>query len=309
MEPALESGADAIIFDLEDALPVGMREHGRVTTARSIDQLSDGAAQCFVRINAWGSGQVLADLDAVVRPGLTGITLGKLDEVAQMAAVDLLLTDYEVRRGLIVGTIQIIFIPETARAVRNTYDICSVSARVRHVSGVTHSMPGGDFYRDLGLRWTPDGRELAYTGGKIMLDARAAGVSSLLCGPVADVANLAHLREVEERGLILGATGGIAIHPTHVPIINETFTPRAEEISAAANLLNGMAAADLDGDGAVQNAGLMVDLAHARYAADIVERGRRAGIGAALDPAVHDFLTTLGMAPVRPAGGVHGEPA
>lgn len=279
---AVGCGADGVILDLEDAVTADGKEAARREVATALAGWGrDGGARSvlrLVRVNGWGTGHLLPDLDAVVGPGLDGICLPKVDGAADVEALDRVLGEVEAARGLAPGRLEIFPVAETAAGMRDVAAICAASPRVRRISGVSHSVPGGDFYRALGARWDPSGVEALHTGALTVLAGRAAGLGNILCGPSSSVDDLAHLRAVLERGRTLGADGALCIHPSHVAVAHEVFTPGKEEVAEALDVLAAVAEAAGRGDAAVVVDGRMVDLAHQRSSEDVVRRARQAGL-------------------------------
>lgn len=279
---ALGCGADGVILDLEDAVAVAGKEGARHEVAAALSGWGRVGGERpvlrLVRVNGWGTGHLLADLDAVVGPGLDGICLPKVDGAADVGALARVLDELEAARGLPPGRLEIFPVAETARGMLDVTAICSASPRVRRISGVSHSVPGGDFYRALGARWDPSGVEALHTGAMTVLAGRAAGLGNILCGPSSAVDDVAHLRAVLERGRTLGADGALCIHPSHVAVAHEVFTPGKEEVAEALALLAAVAEADHRGDGAVVVDGRMVDRAHQRSSEELVRRARQFGL-------------------------------
>ncbi len=279
---AVACGADGVILDLEDAVADDGKEGARREVATALAgwarDVGERPVLRLVRVNGWGTGHLLADLEAVVGPGLDGICLPKVDGAVDVQALARVLDELEVARGLPPGWLEIFPVAETAAGMRDIAAVCSASPRVRRISGVSHSVPGGDFYRALGAQWDPSGVEALHTGAMTVLAGRAAGLGNILCGPSSSVDDLAHLRAVLARGRTLGADGALCIHPSHVAVAHEVFTPSKEEVAEALAVLAALDEAGRHGDAAVVVDGRMVDLAHRRSSEDVVRRAQQAGL-------------------------------
>src|SRR5579871_4612438 len=92
--------ADALIFDLEDSVPVDGKQAAREAVVTVLDEFVDAPFGKFVRVNAWRTGHLLADVSAIVRPGLTGIMLPKTEEPSDVTALDRLIGELELERSL-----------------------------------------------------------------------------------------------------------------------------------------------------------------------------------------------------------------
>jgi citrate lyase subunit beta/citryl-CoA lyase len=118
-----------------------------------------------------------------------------------------------------------------------------------------------DIARAVGYEWTPEGLETLYLRSRVLLACREAGIHPLT-GLWEDLANLDGLRDFARRGRQLGFRGMIAIHPSHVPVINDTFSPSAEDRAFYQGLVEAYEAAERTGEGAVRYRGLHIDRAH-----------------------------------------------
>lgn len=266
--------ADGFIFDLEDAVPVDEKEGARTTLAAAIEELDAPDAAVTVRVNAPDTGFFEADLDAIVTDAVDALVLPKLETAEDVRRVDHLLTYLERLRG-VDEPIEIVALPETARGFRNAYDLCAASDRVGALLAGTSK--GADVERALGFEWTPEGDEKRYMLSKLAMDGRAGGVSQLLAGPWLDVEDRDGLRAEAQMCKQLGYTGYQVVHPSHVEPVNEIFSPDPEAVERCREILEAVDAADAEGRGAVRYEGEMIDLAHVRYARDVIERAEAFG--------------------------------
>ena len=115
VEKALTLDADAVILDLEDAVAIAEKPSTRGAIVAALRQPRRGAL--FVRVNASDTEFCYGDLTAVVRPGLDGIILPKVEDAAGLATVEWLLTQLEREHGLAAQAIDLIPIIETARGL------------------------------------------------------------------------------------------------------------------------------------------------------------------------------------------------
>jgi citrate lyase subunit beta/citryl-CoA lyase len=278
VDKALAHQPDAILFDLEDSVPASGKEQARRNVRESCAALADNRVAVFVRVNAWGTGALIADVDALVGKGLDGIVLPKVERLHDIQALELVLDDLERQRGLRIGGIEIVPTLETALGVERAYPLLAASGRVHRVPGVGDWSPGGDFDASLGYVRTYEGVDTQFFSSKILLAARAAGLPNPLGGLVAvDVNDLDYVRSVMTRAKAIGATGAMVIHPSHVAIANEVHTPSTEDVTEALELLHVLDEAFREGSAAVRHRGGMIDIAHGRGAARIVDAAQSAG--------------------------------
>lgn len=284
---ATEYGADAIIVDLEDAVPLAAKGEARLVARDLLAEMAGVPARVFVRLNGWATGLLLLDAEAVAAPALAGVFLAKARDAADVAALDRVLFSLEATRELPSGGIEIVPLPETAQGMREVHAMCLASGRVRRTGVVDGAAPGSDRLRSLGASWSPEGLETLYASSRTVLDARAAGVDEILCGPCLDLTNADLLLSTAMRAKALGATASMAIHPRQVEVINRVFTPTAGEIAQAVEVIEAFRAsvARSPAVGVAVHRGRMIDYAHVRDALRLLSRaGRSAADVPALGP-------------------------
>ncbi len=279
MEKALSYGADALIFDLEDAVPGLDKAPARVQVRQALDRLHDRGPLLTVRINALDTALAGDDLEAVVCPGLSAIVAPKVETPHDVAVLDTLLTHYERRASMPIGQVEIFPTLETAKGIYHAYQIATSSSRVPTLCGTAGK--GGDTARSLGYVWSKTGSETLYIRSKVLLEARAAGVAYPLMTSWFEIADLEGLHADALLNRQLGYSGQVVIHPAHVPVVNEVFTPTAEAITYYRGLLATMEEAERQGTAAVTYQGAMVDIAMVKTAQQVLALARALG---ALDP-------------------------
>lgn len=231
---AEQHGADAVVIDMEEPR-TPYSEEDRDRTRHSLREffagsIAGGGPRWFVRVQAPESGQTLKDLRAVCGPALAGVLLPKVRGPQDVYRLEGLLNCIEVEAGLPLGYIGIYPILETAEALRTAYDIAIASTRVQYMGGAISRF--GDIYQALGFHVTAGGSETLFLRSKVLLDARAAGVrypvSGMWCG---DTDDLDGLRDWAAELRNLGYYGMLLSEPSHVPVVNEVFTPTADQVN------------------------------------------------------------------------------
>ncbi|MHA4815841.1 HpcH/HpaI aldolase/citrate lyase family protein [Streptomyces aculeolatus] len=159
---------------------------------------------------------------------------------------------------------------ETAQALRDAYACATAADRVAYLGAITGA--GGDVERAVGYRWSPQGTETHALRARVLLDVRAAGAPHPVAGLWTRIGDTDGLRAFAEQNRALGYTGMVAIHPSHVPVINEVFTPSPEELARAERLIAAIEQAQARGAGAVAFEGEMVDEARAATARSLLSR-------------------------------------
>lgn len=262
---AVAAGADAIVLDLEDSVPADRKAAARDTVAATIAGLRAGGCRAgiLVRPNGLATGQTGADLEAVVVPGLTGVFAPKVETSLDVVRWETLLEWFERRNA--AGALAMVVPVETVPAIQHCREIAGGSRRVAAMVGPTAEH--ADIARAVGFQWSPEGEETLYLRSRVLLACRAAGAHPLT-GLWERLDDLDGLRRFAERGRQLGFRGQVVIHPSHVPVVNQAFTPSPAEIEFYQGLVAAFEAATARGDGAVRYRGVHIDQAHADTARD-----------------------------------------
>lgn len=275
MEKALKYGADALIFDLEDAVPDTDKAAARNLVRDALEQFHTGGPTLTVRINALETGIAGDDLEAVVCPALAAVVAPKVETPQDIAALDTLLTQYEHQAGMTPGHIEIFPTLETAKGIYHAYHIATCSPRVPTLVGTAGK--GGDTARSLGYLWSKGATETLFIRSKVLLEARAAACPYPLIASWFDIKDIEGLRADARLNRQIGFSGQVVIHPSHVPIVNETFTPSAEEIAYYQGVVTAMQKAARQGTAAVTYDGGMVDIAMLKTAQQVIAFARQIG--------------------------------
>lgn len=268
---ALAAGADAIVIDLEDSVPAAEKVPARKQAAETIRSLREASATVglFVRVNPHQTGLTGADLEETVTPGLTGVFAPKVDSERDLIKYDALIDHFERRNG--VGGLQYIVPVETVAGIQNCREIATGSPRVGAMVGP--SAEHADIARAVGYIWSPGGLETLYLRSRILLACREANIHPLTA-LWEDLDNLDGLRDFADQGRHLGFRGMIAIHPSHVPVINQAFSPSDADIKFYEGLIAAYEAAAAGGEGALRYQGLHIDKAHYDKAVDWLTQAR-----------------------------------
>lgn len=270
-------GADALILDLEDAVALPDKAKARATVRKALEELGKAGQTLFVRVNDFETGLTWADLDAVVCEHLYAVMLPKVTGPEDVKRTDTILEFLERKHGLEVGTVLIDPVLETAQGMRQGYEVAIASPRVVHLGGLTGK--DGDIARAIGFQWTPEGHEAFFYIAKVLLDARAANVPYPIGGRGWwDIQDLEGLRAEAIRTRNFGYTGMLLIHPSHVPIVNEVFTPSAAEIAHWKELIAAVEQCEREGRSVVTFNGMMVDTAHVKVARELLKWAAELGV-------------------------------
>ena len=276
MRKAPRYGADALIFDLEDSVPAAHKPEARKMVRRVIEELGAKGVPIFVRVSSLDTGETGADLEAVVCKELYGIFLPKVLGPNDVVAVDALLGFFEKRQGVPVGHTLINPLLETAEAHWLAHEVAKASPRVAHMGGGTAK--DADAARALGYEWTPEGMETYPLRAMMLMAVRAAGVPYPVSGLWVDINDNEGLRAYAVQTRRLGYQGLMAIYPQQIPIINEVFSPRPEDIAHWKKVVDVMTKAEAAGTTAVSLDGKMIDTAHIKHAQEHLAYARKLGL-------------------------------
>jgi citrate lyase subunit beta/citryl-CoA lyase len=230
MSKAFESGADAVIFDLEDSVPLAGKVEARVLVAQAIGRAAaaGGGPLVTVRVNAVATGMLGHDLHAIVRPGLDAVFLPKAEYVEEIEKTAALLDQLEDEQKIDRGTIEIIPMFESALGVYRCFDLLSASARV--TTSCIGSAQDGDLQTDLGCAWSIEGPELLYARSKVLLDTRAAGKAYPLDGVFSDLSDEEGFFRDSRLSARLGFVGRTVIHPKQIEPARRAYAVPREDV-------------------------------------------------------------------------------
>ncbi|HEY7066831.1 MAG TPA: CoA ester lyase [Chloroflexota bacterium] len=254
---------DVFMLDLEDGVPPQEKAEGQKLTGESLGRPRVGRTLRYVRINALASPWFDDDVKAVVRPGLDGLVLPKVDTVEELQEIDRRVLAREGASGVSVGSVRYIVAIETPRGLLNAPAIAAGSSRVAALM-----FGAEDYGRELGLPVKREGEaaELIYARS-MLVNAAAAGHVQALDGVWPDIQDAAGLERDCLQSRRLGFTGKSLIHPGQIDAINRAFSPTPEEITYSKAVVAAFDAAQAKGEGSIAFGGQLIDR-------PIVERAR-----------------------------------
>ena len=264
-------GADAVIFDLEDAVSPAEKDAARILV-RNTMRYMELSCEKIVRINSVDTDYWRSDIDAMLpeRPDL--ILLPKAATPADILAVSEYMAEVEQSLGLECGSVGIIALIETALGVENAFLIATAADRVKGLF-----LGAEDLTADLQCKRTKEGREIEYARTRLVVAARAAGVD-VYDTPFTDVNDDEGIVTDAELAKALGFTGKASISPRHVDVINSVFSPTVEEIDYAYEVVDAIARAKAEGKGAISLRGKMIDAPIVARAERTIAMARALGI-------------------------------
>ena len=253
IDGAHRRGADAIIVDLEDSVPIAERPAARRDLIATAENVARSGADVIVRINRpWR--QAMLDLEAAISPRVKALAVTKVDSADHIRLVSEVVSELEAERGIPIGATKFTAMIETADAWFRMPEIAKADPRI-----VALTLGGEDFALSVGMLPTAEG--LLMPKQQLAIAARAAGILPLgFIGTVADYKDLDAFRETIRRSRRLGFRGASVIHPAQVPVLNEEFAPSADEVASARKIVAAYEEAVAAGRGSISVDGKMVDV-------------------------------------------------
>lgn len=278
---ALAGPADAISFDLEDAVQEGRKAEARETLRAFLRQSSPRPAGkvVIVRVNGLTTPHFDADVAAVAGPVVDMINLPKPESAADVRAAAASLARHERERG-IDRPIGILANIESPRGLRLAAEIASAHPRV-----VGLQLGLGDLFEPFGID-RADAQAVHAMQLAVRLAAAEAGLwaCDTVYGTVSDPDGYTREATAARR---LGYLGKSCIHPSQVPLANAVFRPTDAEIESARRVVEAARGAASRGVGAFLVDGRMIDIPFIKRAESILAAARRLGLLGASDRARH----------------------
>jgi citrate lyase subunit beta/citryl-CoA lyase len=270
-EKAVAAGSDAVILDLEDSVPQDMKAETRHMVAETIRNLARNHPDVgvYVRLNALETGMMGDDLEVVAIEGCDGFLPPKTYGARDVVQADALVTHFERRNGVAQGTLEFILSLETAQA----YAECEamIGAAPRCATLFAGTARDADVSRSVGFEFTPEGLETLYLRSRALLAVRAAGKDFPIVGLWQDLKDIDGAWAFARQNRRIGFRGMVAIHPSHIPIANEIFSPSAADVTFYQGMIDAFEIAVSRGLAAIDYEGMHIDYAHVKTAKSVLE--------------------------------------
>ena len=246
-------GADAVIFDLEDAVSPTEKDAARILVRNTMRYMDFRGCEIIVRINSIDTPYWKKDVDEILpyKPAL--ILLPKTGTAADALEADAYISQVEEKLGFEKNTVGLMPLIETALGVENAFAIASSTKRVKALF-----LGAEDLTADLQCKRTKESREIEYARTRLVVAARAAGVD-VYDTPFTDVNDDEGIVKDATYAKALGFTGKASISPRHVEVINAVFSPTQKDVDYAYEVMEAIAFAKEQGRGAIALHGKMID--------------------------------------------------
>lgn len=246
-------GADAVIFDLEDAVAPTEKDAARILVRNAMRAMPDLGVEVVVRVNPLATDYFIKDIQTMVPLHPALIMPTKVASAEDVAHISAAVAAAEQANGMPEGSIGLLPLLETAQGIENAYAIAGSDPRVKGLL-----LGAEDLSSDLQAIRSKQGAEILYARGRIVMAARAAGVE-VYDTPFTDVNDAEGMAEDARLARALGFSGKAVISPRHVEAVNAAFTPTQDEIIYAREVMLAIAEAQQQGRGAISLRGKMVD--------------------------------------------------
>ncbi len=272
IEKAAELDVDVVVMDLEDGVAIAKKEEARRTIVDALKRLHFGRSERWVRINVPTEDFFREDLELTAPGKPDAYVIPKVSSPEDVRRVERVLEAVEAQVGDPAWSPRLVALIETAKGVVHAPPIAESSERL-----VALMFGAEDLAGDVGAERTPEGAEVAYARGAVVVAAKAAGIDAIdtLCTDLTSLEVLVHDAAAGRR---MGYDGKMCIHPKHVETIHRAFDPRPEQIAHAARLLEAFHAHEARGAGVFDFEGKMVDMPMVRAAEKVLARARAANL-------------------------------
>ena len=255
LEKARTLAADALIFDLEDAVAPDAKEAARANVVAAARSKVYGKREIAIRCNGLATPWGKADAAAIATSGADAILVPKVESAADVAQVVALLDAAGAPASMAVWVMM-----ETPKGILRAEEIAGSHPRL-----ALFVMGTNDLVKDMRARHTPMRLPMVAALGIGMLAARAYGLT-ILDGVYNDIQDSEGFRAVCRQGLEMGFDGKTLIHPSQVEPCNEVFAPSSAELESAAKIVTAFRAAEAEGKGVVTVDGRMIENLHVEQA-------------------------------------------
>lgn len=265
VDKAHTRGADCIQLDLEDSVPASEKDDARTRVEGAARRVRRGGADVVVRINRPLS-MAVRDIEASVGEDVDALALTKIESASHVRLLDELVGELELHRGLKPGHTRFIAIVETPRAWFEMPAIAASSDRI-----VAMTLGAEDFATEAGIETSEEA--LLLPRQQMVFAARSAGRMPLgFLGSISSFADTDAFRAMVRRSRQFGFMGASCVHPLQVAILNEEYSPSAEEVQRARRVVGEAASAVAAGRGSFALDGRMIDEPILRRARQLLER-------------------------------------
>ena len=256
-------GCDSIMLDLEDAVAENQKDAARFSLYHALKTIDYGDTEVIVRINGLDTPHWQEDIRVCVAGGADGIRIAKCE-----SAQDVKTVEAAVEFGVEKGRTLLMAALESPKGILNAYEICSASERMFGVA-----ISGGDFRKCMQTTPQPDGVDMLFARGQMLLAARAAGIQCF---------DTVFTNLDDQAGVLqnkaMGFDGKSLINPKQIRFVHQVFAPTEKEIIQAEKIVRAYREQSAAGVGVFTVDGKMIDIAFIPGAERTLRLARACGL-------------------------------
>lgn len=271
IEKATTLGVDCVCMDMEDGVAITRKKEARAVIAQAMKELDFGESERCIRINSLGSGLESYDLAAALATDPDTIVVPKIETAEQVKWVSDHIEAYELSSDNILGSVRLLVGVETAKGILNLKEVAEADRRLEAII-----FGAEDYAASIGARRTKEATEVLYAR-QAVVTACAANDLQAIDMVYIDFRDSEGLRLEAEQAAGFGFSGKQVIHPDQVAVVQEAFTPSAEQIDYAKKIVETFESSQREGRGAYSLDGKMIDMPLLKNAQKVLDRAQAAG--------------------------------
>ena len=248
-------GCDSIMLDLEDAVAENQKDAARFSLYHALRSIDYGDTEVIVRINGLDTTHWQEDVRVCVAGGADGIRIAKCESAEDVRTVEKAVEAAEEEFGVEKGRTLLMAALESPKGILNAYEICTASERMFGVA-----ISGGDFRKSMQTTPQPDGIDMLYARGHMILAARAAGIQCFDT-VFTDLNDDEGFRREVLQNKAMGFDGKSLINPRQIRFVHEVYTPTEKEVVYAEKVVRSIRENTEKGLGVFTVDGKMIDIA------------------------------------------------
>lgn len=264
--------ADALMFDLEDAVAVREKDAARRLVYHTLQHPLYRDIETIVRVNALDSQWGIDDLEAVVRAGVDIVRLPKTDTAEDVIAMEKEIARIERDCGRQPGSTGMLAAIESAKGILQAPAIAQATPRLIGIA-----LGAEDYVRDIRTERSADGIELLFARCTILQAARAAGIQAFDT-VYSDANNEAGFLQEAEHIKQLGFDGKSLVNPRQITLLHNLYAPTQKDVDHARRVVEAAKAAEREGLGVVSLNGKMIDSPIIARAHLVLSRAELSGV-------------------------------
>jgi len=265
LEKSISLGADVLVPDMEDSVPIGKKSAARETISDMLPRLAGNDRRIVVRVNSLDTGMLEMDLESALGPSTFGINVGKVESEWDVRQIEKILYRIEGNKSLGYGSTRLIVFIESAKAVLNAESILGCSPRI-----IAAAFGAEDFTVDMDVERTENGTEVFLPRAMTAMAAVSVGITPLDV-VYTNFRDSDGLQRDIKVGQSLGYKGKFAIHPSQIPLINDSYTPSSSMVDYARRVVEVFNEAENKGRGATSLDGQMIDVPVVKRAQKVLD--------------------------------------